>query len=64
MLTDTPWTNYKQASDLPPDLVEKMWRALDSIAEACEKKHPADVDFMTKDQIKKLAERSSPSFTD
>lgn len=64
MLTDTPWTNYKQAADLPPEMVEKMWRALDGIAESCEKKHPADVDFMTKDQIKNLCEKASPSFAE
>lgn len=61
MLTDTPWTNYKQAKDLPPDMVEKMWRALDKIAVACEQKHPADPEFMTKDQIKGVAERALPS---
>lgn len=54
------FTNYKQAKELPPEIVERMWRTLDAIAEACEFKHPADPEFMTKDQIKAAAQRALP----
>lgn len=66
MLDQTPnkWSNYKQAADLPPDVVERMWRTLDRIAEACNWKHPADLEFMTKDQIKAACERALPKNTD
>ena len=63
MLMDTPFTNYKQAKDLPPEIVEKMWRTLDRICVACEQKHPADPDFMTKDQIKMACESALPDRT-
>ena len=54
------WQNYKQAKDLPADVVERMWRALDRIAEACECKHPADISFMSKDAIRETARQAAP----
>lgn len=57
-------TNYKQARYLPPAAVERMWRALDAIAESCEFKHPADPEFMTKDQIREAALRALPNGRD
>ena len=42
------WWNYKLAGDLPPDAVERMWRALDTIARRADVPHPGNVDFITK----------------
>lgn len=56
------WDNYKQAPLLPDSYVEEMWRTLDRIAEACEMKHPGDVNFMSKDAIRAAAMRASPSY--
>ncbi|MGB0507116.1 MAG: hypothetical protein ACPGGK_13050 [Pikeienuella sp.] len=62
ILTDTPWWNYKQAKDLPLEVVEKMWRTLGRIHTACEQKHPADPEFMTKDQIRAACARALPEY--
>lgn len=59
-MTGRRFWNYKQAKELPPDIVERMWRTLDMIAESCERKHPADPEFMTKDQIRSACLRAIP----
>jgi diadenosine tetraphosphate (Ap4A) HIT family hydrolase len=56
----TKWRNYKQAKNLPPEVVERMWRTLDRIAEACQWEHPADPEFMTKKEIGAAATRALP----
>jgi hypothetical protein len=58
------WWNYKQAGELPPEVVERMWRALAHIGECASIKHPGHVDFMNKDAIAELALSALPSDED
>ena len=61
----TAWWNYKQAADLPPEVVERMWRALDRIAEGANPAlKPGYPDFMNKAQIAELAKSAVPNATD
>ena len=64
MTDNITWSNYKQAGDLPPEVVERMWRALARIAACAGVTHPGHVDFMSKAEIQELALSALPSNDD
>lgn len=59
------WHNYKQAADLPPHVVERMWRALDRIGNGA---NPAlktgYADYMSKADIMAAAKAALPKESD
>lgn len=61
----TKWTNYSQAADLPPHVVERMWRALDRIADGANPAlKPGYPDFMNKAEIVATAKAAVPCDSD
>lgn len=59
------WWNYKQAADLPADVVERMWRALDQIAEGANPGlKPGYATYLSKADIVTIAKRAAPNETD
>lgn len=59
------WMNYKQAANLPPEVVERMWRTLDRIAEGANPAlKPGYPDYMNKAQIVAAAKRAVPQDDD
>ena len=63
--TAGPWWNYKQAADLPPEIVERMWRALDQIAEGANPSlKPGYAAYLNKAGIVAIAKKAAPNAAD